>query len=313
MNQYGKERKAFFFFIDYEMRMPLVYGLEEIPKGIQYSFKNFASSSLNSISKEKIRLEAEEISFPLYKKAFDKVQTHLKRGDSYLLNLTMKTKIFPSHSLVEIYEQSAAAYKVFIPEQLVCFSPEAFVCISDNKIRSFPMKGTIDAGIPNAKDLLLEDIKESCEHNTIVDLIRNDLSMVAKKVRVTKFKYVEEIQTNNKNLLQMSSEISGELEEDYQKRIGKIIFTLLPAGSISGAPKEKTLQIIKEAEKIARNYYTGVFGIFDGENLCSAVAIRFIEKEKDNYYYRSGGGITTLSQCEKEFQELKDKIYVPTI
>jgi len=285
MNQYGKERKAFFFFIDYEMRMPLVYGLEEIPKGIQYSFKNFASSSdLKTKEKQKIHLQAEEISFPQYKKAFDKVQAHLKRGDSYLLNLTMKTKIGISHSLEEIYKQSSAPYKVFIPNKLVCFSPEAFVCISENKIQSFPMKGTIDAAIPNAKDLLLEDIKESCEHNTIVDLIRNDLSMVAKKVRLTKFKYIEEVQTNNKNLLQMSSEISGELEKNYQERIGDILFRLLPAGSISGAPKEKTLLIIKEAEKITRNYYTGVFGIFDGKNLCSAVAIRFIEKEKDNYY-----------------------------
>jgi para-aminobenzoate synthetase component I len=314
MNQCGKEAKTFFFFIDYEMLKPLVYALEEIPEGIQYYFKDFASSSdLKTKEKQKIHLQAEEISFPEYKKAFDTVQKHLQRGDSYLLNLTMKTKIGLSHSLEEIYKQSAAPYKVFIPNKLVCFSPEAFVCISENKIHSFPMKGTIDAAIPNAKDLLLEDVKESCEHNTIVDLIRNDLSMVAKKVRLTKFKYIEEVQTNNKNLLQMSSEISGELDKNYQERIGDILFRLLPAGSISGAPKEKTVEIIKEAEILPRNYYTGVFGFFDGKDLCSAVAIRFIEKDKDNYYYRSGGGITTLSECEKEFQELKDKIYVPTI
>jgi para-aminobenzoate synthetase component 1 len=314
MNQYGKNAKAFFFFIDYEMLTPIVYGLEEIPKGIQYYFKNFTSSpNIRIKEKQNIRLAAEEIPFLHYKKAFDKVQEHLQRGDSYLLNLTMKTKIDLSHSLEDIYEQSSAPYKVFIPNTLVCFSPEAFVCISEDKIRSFPMKGTIDAAIPDAKNMLSHDLKESCEHNTIVDLIRNDLSMVAKKVHVTKFKYIEEIQTNNKNLLQMSSEICGQLEENYQQRIGEIIFKLLPAGSISGAPKEKTVQIIKEAEIIPRNYYTGVFGFFDGKNLCSAVAIRFIEKEKDNYYYRSGGGITSLSECKKEFQELKDKIYVPTI
>jgi para-aminobenzoate synthetase component 1 len=86
--------------------------------------------------------------------------------------------------------------------------------------------------------------------------------------------------------------------------------TLLPAGSISGAPKKRTLEIIREAEGEPRGYYTGVFGIFDGQNLDSAVMIRFIEQSEKGLLYRSGGGITNLSQPEAEYQEMLDKVYL---
>ena len=173
------------------------------------------------------------------------------------------------------------------------------------------MKGTIDANYPDAKTTLLSSKKEVAEHHTIVDLIRNDLSMVAKNVRVERFQYIDHIRTNNRELLQMSSEISGELPADYHEHLGDIIFKLLPAGSISGAPKPKTIEIIKQAEQYDRGYFTGVFGIFDGKDIDSGVMIRFIEKTKDGYVYKSGGGITSQSDCKQEYQELINKIYVP--
>ena len=86
---------------------------------------------------------------------------------------------------------------------------------------------------------------------------------------------------------------------------------LLPAGSILGAPKPKTLEIIQEAESCDRGYYTGVCGWFDGKNLDSCVMIRFIEKESGKLYFKSGGGITHLSNFADEYQEMKNKIYVP--
>ena len=86
---------------------------------------------------------------------------------------------------------------------------------------------------------------------------------------------------------------------------------MLPAGSISGAPKKETIRIIKESEIDDRGYYTGIFGVFNGKELDSAVMIRFIEKNDTGYVYRSGGGITFLSQIEKEYEELIKKIYVP--
>ena len=88
---------------------------------------------------------------------------------------------------------------------------------------------------------------------------------------------------------------------------------MLPAGSISGAPKTKTVSIIKEAENYERGFYTGVFGVFDGANIDSAVAIRFIEQKNGEFWYKSGGGITHQSNVKEEYIELLKKIYVPTL
>jgi para-aminobenzoate synthetase component 1 len=173
------------------------------------------------------------------------------------------------------------------------------------------MKGTIDAGIPGAEELLLADEKEMAEHVTIVDLMRNDLSMHANGVRVSRYRYVDELVTSNKHLLQVSSEITGELPENYLSNLGNILFDMLPAGSVSGAPKPETLRIIREAEGYDRGYYCGIMGYFDGRDFDSAVMIRYIEQNRKGLIYRSGGGITFMSDPHKEYQELKDKVYVP--
>lgn len=173
------------------------------------------------------------------------------------------------------------------------------------------MKGTIDADIPGAAEAILNDEKEKAEHITIVDLIRNDLSLVADHVYVSKFRYIDKLKTSHKDLLQVSSEITGTLPPDYHSRIGDILVSLLPAGSVSGAPKQKTVQVIAEAEQEKRGYYTGVFGYFDGHLLDSGVMIRFIEQCNNQLYFRSGGGITTQSDAKTEYQEAIDKVYVP--
>jgi para-aminobenzoate synthetase component 1 len=256
-------------------------------------------------------LKKYSISSKEYKSKFDLVKKRISFGDSYLTNLTVKTKIDLNQSLEELYFQTAAKYKMCWKNQFLVFSPETFVQIKEGEIFSFPMKGTIDASIPNAEGIILNDQKELAEHVTIVDLIRNDLSTVASEVKVTRFRYVETIKTNQKDLLQVSSEINGRLSKNYYSTIGSILISLLPAGSVSGAPKNKTLQIIGQAEKEKRGYYTGVVGYFDGKNLDSGVMIRFIEQERNQFYYRSGGGITSQSKMESEYQEAIDKIYVP--
>jgi para-aminobenzoate synthetase component 1 len=101
------------------------------------------------------------------------------------------------------------------------------------------------------------------------------------------------------------------LERGYLGSIGDIVVKLLPAGSVTGAPKARTVEIIAEVENAQRGYYTGVFGYFDGSKLDSGVMIRFIERKNDKYFYRSGGGITTQSVVESEYQEAIDKVYVP--
>jgi para-aminobenzoate synthetase component 1 len=310
MNEYGKDGKPFFFIFDFELENPCVFLLDELIK--ENIFLKIKKKNPDKYQK-KILLTKKPIEFSLYKNSFDFVVNEISKGNSYLLNLTFPTEIETNLTLEEIFVHSTAKYKLLYKDQFVVFSPETFVKIEDGIISSYPMKGTIDASLPNAEEAILNDEKEFAEHVTIVDLIRNDLSIISKNVRVEKFRYVEKIITNQKELLQVSSKIVGELEKDYNERIGDIIYAMLPAGSISGAPKKKTIEIIQRAEKGKRGFYTGVFGIFDGKNLDSAVMIRFIEKTKDKLFFRSGGGITFMSNLENEYQELIDKIYVPII
>jgi para-aminobenzoate synthetase component 1 len=149
------------------------------------------------------------------------------------------------------------------------------------------------------------------EHIMIVDLLRNDLSIVASHVTVEQFRYITKIKAGDKELLQVSSHISGKLQENWHEHIGDILSSLLPAGSISGAPKKSTLEIIDSIENYERGYFSGVFGVYDGKSLESGVMIRFIEKTKNGYIYKSGGGITLDSEPLSEYNELQDKIYLP--
>lgn len=247
-----------------------------------------------------------------YAKRFQIVVDNLKKGNSFLTNLTLKTPLEMNLSLEQIFALSDSPYALLIPDKFVCFSPEIFIRIdAQGRISSYPMKGTIDASIPDAEATILHDKKESAEHFTIVDLIRNDLSMVADHVQVDRLRYIDRLQTSNNQLLQVSSEISGQLPDDYLNRLGDILMTLLPAGSITGAPKLSTQDIIHQAEREPRGYYTGVFGYFDGQTLDTAVMIRFIEQEKNRFYFRSGGGITALSDLNLEYEEVIQKIYLP--
>ena len=252
-------------------------------------------------------------SFERYKIRFDIIKNGLMRGDSFLTNLTVKTPIETPLSLKDIFNSSKAPYCLYYPQHFVCFSPERFIKINNGIISTNPMKGTIDAQIPNADSIILNDEKESREHNTVVDLLRNDLGIVANNICIKRFKYIDKIYTNNHNILQVSSEITGELPKDYLNGLGDIIFKMLPAGSISGAPKQSTIDLIKEAEIIPRGYYTGIFGYFDGENFDSAVMIRFIEEHNGEKFFRSGGGITVLSDARYEYEEVIEKIYLPFV
>ncbi|WP_424963173.1 aminodeoxychorismate synthase component I [Ekhidna sp.] len=245
-----------------------------------------------------------------FKKAFDQVIHQVNIGNSFLTNLTFETPIETNLSLEEIFHHSQAKYKLLVPNQFVVFSPETFVKIKDDHIYSYPMKGTIDANIPDAKNIILNDVKETAEHITIVDLIRNDLSQVAKEVEVTKFRYIDRLETNDKELLQVSSEIKGYLGNEWKNRLGETLSKLLPAGSISGAPKPETIKIIQKAESYDRRFYTGICGYFDGESLDTGVMIRFIKQEHDQMIFCSGGGITSFSDPEKEYQEMVDKVYL---
>lgn len=310
-NYYGNARTPFFFLIDFEQQKPLIFPLQEAENhGIYFNIQG-KTNCPHQVSQQTLSIEKHPMAFAEYKQGFELVQQHLQQGNSYLLNLTYPTEITGDISLEAIFHQTSAPYKCYLKDQFVCFSPECFIHIHDNKIFTYPMKGTINAALPDAENQLLNDEKEQREHYTIVDLMRNDLAMVAKNIQVTKFRYIDRILTQKGEILQTSSEICGELSENWQENIGSLLTTLLPAGSISGAPKAKTVDIIRQAEKQERGYYTGIFGIFDGESLQSAVAIRFISQKGEKFYFHSGGGITIQSHVEDEYQELLEKVYLP--
>lgn len=310
-NLFGSQKKPFFFLIDFELKKPIIFPLDENQENIYFDILGTKNTENVAPIHKAFELNSESISLEKYQTAFSLVKQEIQAGNSYLLNLTVPTKIHSSYSLEEIFLASKAKYKLLFKDNFVCFSPECFIRIQHNKIYSYPMKGTINANIENAEQTLLNSPKEFTEHNTIVDLIRNDLALVAKNIEVTKYRYIEKVETHRGAIFQTSSEICGELENNWQENIGTMLAKLLPAGSISGAPKVKTVEIIQKAEQQERGYYTGIFGYFDGENLESAVAIRYIEQQDHQLIFRSGGGITALSDINDEYNEILEKVYVP--
>ncbi len=313
MNELGSKKIPFVFIIDFLSNNPLIIPYSEIDSHNLYlEFPDFKHSPFqNDPLPDTINFSILHQDVKRYQDAFKAVQSSIKHGDSYLLNLTLPTPIATNLSLENLFTHSNARYKLLLKDTMVCFSPETFITISaEGRIESHPMKGTIDAAQKDAATRLREDPKEKAEHYTIVDLIRNDLSLVAEQVRVNRFAYITPIRARGKELLQMSSEISGVLPDDWHKTVGTILYKLLPAGSISGAPKEKTIEIILEAEKYERGYYTGVAGYFDGKTLDSCVLIRYIEKTENGLLFKSGGGITINSNINTEWEELLQKIYV---
>jgi para-aminobenzoate synthetase component 1 len=256
-------------------------------------------------------MEKIPVPFDTYRKKFDAVIEKIKAGETYLLNLTQPTQIRCDVSLREIFDAADAPFKLCIDDQFVCFSPERFVRIKHDRISTYPMKGTIDASLPDAEARILADAKEMAEHVMVVDLLRNDLGIVATDIKVDRFRYVERIKAGEKELLQVSSMISGNVGNAWRTRLGSILSQLLPAGSISGTPKKSTVEIIDAVEGYERGFFTGVFGVFDGEVFDSAVMIRYIEKDVNGgYRYKSGGGITIDSDVRSEYQEMIDKVYI---
>ena len=369
INRLASQDEPFLFVINYQGDKAFIRLLSDInPEECLFDFEgrgNLSHAWKETLKEENLKKETwkkvtseEEISettwqiepplYEDYERSFNIVKSNIMAGNSYLTNLTCRVPVSCNLSLEEIFHRAKGKYKLLLRRKrnltpFVCFSPETFVRIKGGRIYSYPMKGTLDASLPNAEKQLMEDRKEAAEHATIVDLIRNDLSRVAEDVRVDKYRYIDVLHTNKGDILQTSSEISGRLPEDYPHHLGEILEAQLPAGSITGAPKDKTMQIIQEAEGYDRGFYTGIMGIYDQGELNSAVMIRFIEEEtspvdfetdgEKNFkasegkgdeasegkrdeasrklYFKAGGGITSKSDCRKEYEEVIQKIYLP--
>ena len=310
INLLGQNRTPFLFIISYDKSKIFAQALDELDNDIFYKLEDWRNYPVKKREQD-FTFSKSPVSFLAYKKAFEHILVEIRSGNTYLLNLTFKTPIENSLNLQEIFTYARAKFKLYFKDQFICFSPERFVDIENNTIATYPMKGTIDANVSNAKKTILENQKEMAEHVMIVDLMRNDLGIVASEIKVEKFRYVEKIKAGKKELLQVSSKITAKLDVHWKDHIGSLLNNLTPAGSITGTPKKSTVNIINAIEDYDRGFYTGVFGIFDGEALRSGVMIRFIEEENGTLIYKSGGGITLDSNAKNEYEELIDKIYLP--
>lgn len=311
MNESGKLRQPFLFAVDFSGETGFFIEYPLTQKDVLFRTPLGTNEKPGKPSFSDVEFNTSPISFNEYKKRFDKVMAALKRGDTYLVNLTVRTPVETNLSLKEIFQKSSSLFALLVPGQFVCFSPERFVRISGGVISTNPMKGTIRADIPNAENLIRNNTKEAAEHSTVVDLLRNDLSIVASDVEVKRFRYTDKVKTMQGDILQVSSEIIGRLPDDYHSQLGDILFSMLPAGSVTGAPKKSTMEIIRNAEPEERGFYTGIFGYYDGNELDSGVLIRFIAQSNEGMFFHSGGGITAMSNAESEYNEVLQKIYLP--
>lgn len=306
MNRLGSERIPFIFIIDFLKENGMVIPLDELNDEIQYQIVGENHSFDSEIDLKKFPIPMTE-----YAKQFNSAQETFNSKEVDMINLTCETPIEINLNLEEIFHYSHSKYKLLWKDRFVCFSPETFVKIQEGRIFTYPMKGTIDAAIENAEELILSNEKEIEEHQITIDLVEDELKKVAHNVSTTRFRFIDKLETNDKALLQVSSEVSGELSDDYHSHLGDLFDLLLPAGSICGSPKEQALELIQDVETHSRDFYTGIFGVYDGKNLDSSILIRFIEQKENTLVFKSGGGITAQSKLEDEYNEMIDKIYVP--
>lgn len=243
-----------------------------------------------------------------------RIKKYIKAGDTYQVNYTVKGKFNFDGSYLHFYKHllfnQSAEYSAFINNGnnfIISVSPELFFNTKGNKIISRPMKGTNHRG----KDLMTDNLKmielERSEKNRaenvmIVDLLRNDIGKICKygSVKVKKLFTVEKYET----LYQMVSTISGKLNKGIE--FGDIVKNIFPCGSITGAPKIRTMQIIHELEIEKRGIYTGAIGVFGKKFSTFNVAIRTItiDRESGEGDMGLGGGIVWDSNPDDEYNEI---------
>lgn len=313
MNACGEVGRPFLFAVDYESTEGFFVEDPLARHDILFELNGVGNKPRSAREAAPGRLKVDPVPPEEYKKMFDTVRAGLEGGQTVLTNLTVRTPIETGLSLEDIFAAADSRYQLLVPGRFVCFSPECFVRIEDGRVATFPMKGTIDASTPDAEATILADPKEEAEHRAAVELLSEDLrASGARNVRTERFRYIDRLVTSEREILQVSSEITGELPSGWRGRLGDIVLAMLPAGSIAGAPKASTLEVIRRAEPVPRGFYCGVFGYFDGRTLDSGVLIRFIEQDADGRrFFRSGGGVTAGSRWRREYDEVLAKIYLP--
>ena len=260
--------------------------------------------------------EIRNIRFDITEKSYAQkiaaIHEYIRAGDTYQVNFTDKLQFdfsgSPEALFAALIESQPVQYSAFLHGgnwDILSFSPELFFRRKDRGIVTRPMKGTARRGVDNAEDdsiahWLQNDIKNRSENVMIVDLLRNDLGRICEygSVRVNQLFTVEKYET----LFQMTSEVSGALRPGM--RYSDIFGSLFPCGSITGAPKHRTIEIIQELERGPRGVYTGAIGFFSpAREAVFNVPIRTLVLKNNCGEMGVGGGIVIDSQAEDEFRE----------
>ena len=283
----------------------------------------------DSVEKSSIPLTYDEVDMPSnwqevtsaadYEKAIAQIHHHLRQGDTYQVNYTVQLKQDLSANPFAIYNrmvvEQEAGYNAYVEHDemaVISMSPELFFEQNDRELTTRPMKGTTKRGLTDQEDLdqaawLEQDPKNRSENMMIVDLLRNDMNRLSEvgSEHVERLCQVEQYST----VWQMTSTIKSQVRSDVD--LVEIFRSLFPCGSITGAPKIATMEIIKNLEPQARGVYCGTIGILlpNGRRIFN-VAIRTIQLHKGQAIYGVGGGITWDSTWESEYREVHQKAAV---
>ena len=246
----------------------------------------------------------------------EKAKNYIYEGDIFQVVLSNRLEadyqgsLFPAYQVLR--KTNPSPYMFYYESkdiEVAGASPETLVKLEQGVVYTFPLAGTRPRGKDKEEDErleqeLLEDKKELAEHNMLVDLGRNDLGKISQfgSVEVEKYMSIERFS----HVMHIGSTVRGKIRED--KNALDALDAILPAGTLSGAPKIRAMEIIEELEQNKRGIYGGAIGYIDFTgNLDTCIAIRIAYKKKDKVYVRSGAGIVADSVPEKEYQECINK------
>ncbi|HEY8443471.1 MAG TPA: anthranilate synthase component I [Clostridia bacterium] len=246
----------------------------------------------------------------------NKTKEYIVKGDIFQAVISRRFETEYSDSLINAYRvlrtTNPSPYMVFMQcddLQLISTSPETLVRLQNGVLTTFPIAGSRPRGKDSEEDKALEkellaDEKELAEHDMLVDLARNDLGKISKfsSVRVSSYKSIHRYS----KVMHITSEVESKIKDD--KDALDAVEALLPAGTLSGAPKIRACEIIEELEKEPRGIYGGAIGYIDFTgNMDTCIAIRMAVKKNNKVYVQAGAGIVADSVPEKEYEESENK------
>jgi anthranilate synthase component 1 len=251
-----------------------------------------------------------------YCELVERTKEYIVNGDIFQAVISRRFETDYEESLLNAYRvlrtTNPSPYMVFMQNkevQLISASPETLVRLVDGHLTTFPIAGSRPRGENQEEDEALEkellaDEKELSEHNMLVDLARNDIGRIAEygSVRVTEYQKVQRYS----RIMHITSEVEGTLRKSLDAL--DAVRAILPAGTLSGAPKIRACEIIEELEKVPRGIYGGAIGYIDlTGNMDTCIAIRMAVKKGNKVYVQAGGGIVADSVPEKEYEESGNK------